>query len=183
MTYFNGWYDWNILNIIVNEMNWVCISHIIINAVDANMLANTQQTEQHDRPADGVNNHLWSSSGLYSQSFIFSLWSIKINVLIICCASCESVQSTVPESREILSGVLGLAGRCSTSTWISSVSSGLVRRRGLMELAFLLRGLLLLWSLLPPPLLSPGSLRSTRSRAVDRTAGRQGGGLHWQVCF
>ncbi len=113
------------------------------------------------------------------------------------------VYSAVPESSEILSGVLGLAGRCSTSTWISSVSSGLVRRRGLLELPFLLRGLLL-WSLLLllpltlllpllppllplllpallppllPPLVSPGSLRSTRSRAVDRTAGRQDAGL------
>ncbi len=82
--------------------------------------------------------------------------------------------SAAPESSEILSGVLGLAGRCSTSTWISSVSSGLARRRGLFELPFLLRGLLLCSLLqLLPPLLSPGSLRSTRSRAVDRTAGGQ----------
>lgn len=71
-----------------------------------------------------------------------------------------------PESRETLSGVLGLAGRCSTSTWTSSVSSARTRRRGLLELPFLLRGLLLLSFLV----FSPGSLRSTRSRAVDRTA-------------
>lgn len=111
-------------------------------------------------------------------------------MLSICCHMCVLHKSVVPESSEILSGVLGLAGRCSTSTWISSVSSGLVRRRGLLELAFLLRGLLLcsllllppptlvlpLLPLLPPllpPLLSPGSLRSTRSRAVDRTEGGQ----------
>lgn len=81
----------------------------------------------------------------------------------------HEVSRFVPESSDTLSG------RSSASTWISSVSSGLLRRRGLREPAFLLRGLLLLCSLFPPPPLSPGSLRSTRSRAADRTAGRGGG--------
>ena len=75
---------------------------------------------------------------------------------------------------DTLSGVRGLGDERSTSTWMSSVSSGLLLRGLLLALPLLgtvglRRALLLPFLLLKPLELSPGSLRSTRSKAVDRT--------------
>lgn len=67
----------------------------------------------------------------------------------------------IPESNEIFSGVREQGILCSTSTWISSVSSGFL----LYGVPLEERGLFL--SLLC--LLSPGSLRSSKSREEDST--------------
>lgn len=88
-------------------------------------------------------------------------WDLKMLTIV--------TLSSVPESSDALSGVRMFGRVCSTSTWISSVSSVFFR----FELFFWPsslddRGLFL--SLLF--LLSPGSLRSSRSRVEDRTVRR-----------
>lgn len=94
------------------------------------------------------------------KAWIMLLWYWKWN------ENTRTSSQSLPESSDTLSGVL-IGPVCSTSTWISSVSSMFF----LLELFLWLlvsrdRGLLL--SLLF--LLSPGSLRSSRSNVEERTA-------------
>lgn len=97
------------------------------------------------------------------------MWGMSI--LLAYLKDCEKSNvnnPSLPESSDALSAVLMLSPICSTSTWISSVSSVFF----LWELFFWLlpreeRGLLLSLLLL----LSPGSLRSSKSSVEDRTEG------------
>lgn len=96
-------------------------------------------------------------------------WSIPDTKYDLVIENHPNVGASLPESSDALSGVRMLGPVCSTSTWMSSVSSVFF----LCELFFWLspwdnRALFL--SLLF--LLSPGSLRSSRSRVEERTVRR-----------
>lgn len=101
--------------------------------------------------------------------FYWSRSSLILSVSVTDRKSPKLWSVSLPESSDALSGVRMLGAVCSTSTWISSVSSVFF----LCEVFFWLspwdnRALFL--SLLF--LLSPGSLRSSRSRVEERTVRR-----------
>lgn len=96
-----------------------------------------------------------------SVHFTNSRWSKK--KFFVCKISNKQMHWNSPESKETLSGFRCPGESSSLSTWISSVSSVFFLRRLLLDVARGLRRSQL-------HLLSHGSLRSTRSSAVEMTA-------------